>query len=160
MDSVEHAACGAQTAADAAVPVDNAHATAEAAAGLGLDLLLGKGETVVLKGLGLAGIVADCLAGGTVEAIHVDQEVILVELIELAQVAADRKALAFVDEAVERLGAFAAGSDRIDRELRAGVDVAADEDILLLGLVGDGIGDRVALLAGLELADVQAAPID
>ena len=160
MNRVEHAARGAKAAADAAVPVDNAHAAAEAAAGLCLDLLFGKGETVMLKGFGLAGVVADRLARGTVEAVHIDQEIFLVELIELAQVAADRKALTFVDEAVERLGAFASGSNRVDRKLRAGVDVAADKNVLLLGLVGDGIGDRVTLLAGLELADVQAAPVD
>ena len=67
MDGVEHAAGGAQTAADAAVRINHTHATAQAAAGFRLDLLFGEGETVMLEGAGLLGIVKDRLAGGTVE---------------------------------------------------------------------------------------------
>ena len=87
----------------------------------------------MLEAPGLRGIVEDGLARRTVEAVDREDDVVLVQLIELAQVAADGQALAFLNEAVQRLGAFAARGDRVDGELRAGVDVAADEDVGLLG---------------------------
>ena len=160
MDRVEHALGGAQAAADAAVRVDDADAAAQAAAGLRLDLLFGEGETVMLEGACLLRIVQDRLTGRAIEAVDAKDQIVLVELVELTQVAALGQALAVLNEAVQGLGAFAAGGNRVDGKLRAGVDVAADEDIVLLGLVGDGIGNGVALLAGLQLADVQLAPVD
>ena len=68
VDRVEHAASGAQAAADAAVGIHDAHAAAQAAAGLRLDLLFGKGKPVMLKGPRLLRIVQNRLTGRTVEA--------------------------------------------------------------------------------------------
>ena len=109
VDGVKHAPGGAQAAADAAVGVDDAHAAAEAAAGLGLDLLLGEGEAVMLEGAGLALVMQDGLAGRAVEAVHAEDNVVLVKLVELAQVAAAGQALAVVDKAVQGLGTLSSG---------------------------------------------------
>ena len=87
VDGVEHAAGGAQAAADAAVPVHDGDAAAQAAAGLGLDLLLGEGETVMLKGLELQRIVLDLLAGGLVIGVQGEGQIGLVKFVELAQAA-------------------------------------------------------------------------
>ena len=130
VDRVEHAARGAQAAADAAVRIDDRHAAAEAAGCLRLDLLLGEGETVVLEALGLLRVVQDRLTSRRVEAVGAQQDVVLVELVELTQVAADRQALSVIDEAVQGLGALAAGRDRVDRELRAGVDPKAGPEVV------------------------------
>ena len=62
--------------------------------------------------------------------------------------------------AVQGDGALLAGSYRVDGELRAGIAVAADEDVGLGGLIGEAVGHGKALLCDLELADVEPAPID
>ena len=57
--------------------------------------------------------------------------------------------------------ALLAGCDRVYRELRAGVDVAADKDVRLGGLVGERIGDGGVAAAELDLAAVEeVAPLD
>ena len=160
MDSVKHALGGAQTAADALVGVHDAYAAAEAAAGFTLDLLFGEGETVVLKAACLGGIVQDGLTLGAVIAVLAEDQIVLVELVELTQVTADGEALSFVDEAVQGLSAFTACCDCINCKLGTGVDIAADKNVILLSLVGNGICDCIALLAGLESADIKAAPVD
>ena len=114
----------------------------------------------MLEGLGLGRIVQHLLTGGTVEAVDAEDQIVLIQLVELTQIAPDSQALAVLDKAVQGLGALAAGGDRVDRKLRAGVDVAADKDVVLLGLVGNGIGNGVALLAGLQRADIELAPVD
>ena len=50
--------------------------------------------------------------------------------------------------------------DRVNGKLRAGVGVAADEDVLLRGLVGDGVGLDAALFVALQRAEVKTAELD
>ena len=109
---------------------------------------------------GLLRIVQDRLTCGTVEAVDAKDQIVLVELVELAQVAADCQTLAVIDKAMQRLGTLAAGGNRVNGKFRSGVNVTADEDIFLRGLVGDGIGNSVALLACHKRTDIQRAPVD
>ena len=101
MDGIEHAAGGAQTAADAAVGIHYTYAAAQAAAGLCFDLLLGKGKAVMLKGFRLRLIVQNRLAGRTVEAVDIDKKVFLIQFVELAEISAAGQALAVLYKAVQ-----------------------------------------------------------
>ena len=102
----------------------------------------------------------DFLAHGRVEAVDVDNDVVLIQLVEIAWITGKGKALAGLNVAVQADRALAAGGYRVDSELRAGVAVAADEDILLCGLESYGICHCNALCGGLERADIQLAPVD
>ena len=160
VDRVKLAAGRAQAATDALILIDDRHAAAQAAACFRLYLIFGEGDAVVLHGLCLARIVLDFLAHGRVEAVDVDNDVVLIQLVEIARITGKGKALAGLNVAVQANRALAAGGYRVDSELRAGVAVAADEDILLCGLTGYGICHCNALCGGLERADIQLAPVD
>ena len=95
-----------------------------------------------------------------VEAIQPHDDVLLVQLIELTQVATDGQALSILHEAVQRGCTLAACRDRVDCKLRAGIAVAADEDVPLRRLIGNRVRQGVALFADFQRADVQRAPID
>ena len=89
-----------------------------------------------------------------------DDSLFLVELDELAAVAAKSQALAGIDEAVQRLCADASGSDGVDGELRPGDKVAAGEDVVLRGLAGDRVNDHGAVLVKGHALGGDAAEID
>ena len=77
-----------------------------------------------------------------------------------AAVAAHGQGLAGMDIAVQGDGGLLAGGNGVDGKAGTGVAVAAHEDIGLGGLIGQLVGLGVALLADLQLAHVQAAPVD
>ena len=64
-----------------------------------------------------------------------EEHVLLVERAVHAAVAAGGERLAGVHEAVQADGGLLAGGDGVDGKLRAGVAVAADEDVRLRGLM-------------------------
>ena len=111
----------------------------------------------MLEGAGLLHVVQNRLACRTVEAVHTKDKVVLIQLVELAEITTDCEALAVVDEAVQGLGTLAAGGNRIDSELWSGVHITADKDIVLRGLISNGVCNSVALLAGCERTDIQGA---
>ena len=72
----------------------------------------------------------------------------------------DRQGLALVDEAVDGHRALAAGRDRVDRVLRAGGAVAADEDIGLVGLERHGVVCDQAAVSRLRRGAGQNVAVD
>ena len=159
MDGVELALGGAEAAADALVLVDLGSAAAKAAGGFLAYLLFGEGQAVIGESLGLCSVVAGNLTRGVVKA-DGDDGLFLVELDELAAVAAKSQALAGIDEAVQRLCADESGSDGVDGELRPGDKVAAGEDVVLRGLAGDRVNDHGAVLVKGHALGGDAAEID
>ena len=93
MDGVELALGCAQAAADALVLVDLGSAAAKAAGGFLAYLLFGEGQAVIGESLGLCSVVTGNLTRGVVKA-DGDDGIFLVELDELAAVAAEGQALA------------------------------------------------------------------
>ena len=81
----------------------------------------------------------DLLTYGCVEAVNVDDDIVLIQLVEIARVAGQGEALTFVDIAVQADCTLAAGCYRIDSKLRAGVAIAADENVALRGLESYGV---------------------
>ena len=147
VDGVEGALGGADAAADAAVLVHDGGAAGQAAGRLLADLLLGQGAVVLAERVG-RGLHAGILAGAVV--IGLDQDVVLVQLDEIAPVAADGH-VPMLHEAVQGLGGLLAGGDGVDGELRAGVHVAAHEDVGLRRLVGELVGHGVHAAEELHL---------
>ena len=163
VDCVEFAHLRADAAAEALDGVDVGRAAAEAAGGFLLELLLGEGQAVVAGGHGLRLVSERTLTRRIVKALFNlgAVEIVLVERREVAAVTAHREALSGPYEAVDGNGALLAGGDRVDRELRAGEDVAADEDVRLRGLVGEAVRLRGIAAAELyALAIEHAAPLD
>ena len=132
MDSVKLALGGADTAADTLVGVNYAAAAAQAAGSLGLNLFLGKGDPVIAHGKGLGLIDGRLVAGGLTHALHRQNHLGLIQLLELAQIAVDRQSLADIYIAVDGNRTLAAGSDSVDGVLQRGVDAQ-----IFRGLRGD-----------------------
>src|SRR5699024_12201814 len=99
---------GADAAADALVGVHHAAPAAQAAGGLGPDLLGREGHALVLHGEHLRRVYGGLRARRLAEAVRGQGDVLLVQLPELAQVAVDGQRLALVDEAVDGDGPLAA----------------------------------------------------
>ena len=95
-----------------------------------------------------------------VEALDTEDDIVLVELIEVTQVAVESKALTGVYIAVEGNCALTAGCNCVDCKLRAGHAVAADKDVGLCGLESDAVSLGCVLLALDHCAGVQFAPIN
>ena len=89
-----------------------------------------------------------------------DHRVLLVECAVLAAVAPRGERLSGVDIAVQRDGGFLACRNRVYRELRAGVAVAADKDVRLRSLIGQAVGLGGVLLRGFERTDVKRTPVN
>ena len=91
-----------------------------------------------------------------------DDDIRLVKLLEIAQIARDRQTVAGVHEAVDARCALAAVCDRVDGVFRPRCDIAAAENIRIGGLPGDLRGfDKAAVLrfdlcAGKDIAPVGA----
>lgn len=65
---------------------------------------------------------------------------VLIERLVNSAVAAGGERLAGVHIAVQADGGLLAGGNGVDGKLRAGVAVAADEDVRLRGLIGQRVG--------------------
>ena len=90
MDGVEFAARRTQTAADAAICVNDGRAAFEAAVCLFFDLLLGQRQAQIVEGLRrVARLAAGCLARSVV--IALDADIVAVKFDKLAQVAAEMR---------------------------------------------------------------------
>ena len=139
VDGIEFALGRADAAADALIRIDNAAAAAQAAGRLGADLLFGERHAVVLHGAHLLAVDSNDGTCGLFDLLGRQNDVVLIELLELAGVAVDRQGLALIDEAVDGHRTLTAGRDRVDRVLRAGGAVAADEDVGLVGLERHGV---------------------
>ena len=139
MDSVESALGGADAAADAAVFIDHRRAATQTAGCLGAHLLLRKRERVFAELVSLLGH-SFHLTGRVVVTLHHD--VVLVELDEVAAVASDGE-VTVLHVAVQRFGTLLAGGDGVDGELRTSEAVAAHEDVLFGGLVGQLVGHGI-----------------
>ena len=100
VDGIERALRRADAAADALVRIDDARAAAKAARGLLFDLLFGERDALVAKRPAQRLVIADALARRCV-VIDGDQRAFLVELDELAAVAADRQRRV-LDKTVQR----------------------------------------------------------
>ena len=137
VDGVERALRRADAAADALVRVDDARAAAKAARGLLFDLLFGERDALVAKRPAQRLVIADALARRCV-VIDGDQRAFLVELNELAAVAADRQRRV-LDKTVQRDRALLARGDGVDGKFLTRISVAADEDILFRRLIRDGV---------------------
>ena len=159
-DRIEHTLGSAQAAADTFVLIHHAHTAAQTTAGFRFDLILCKCETIVLEAACLLRIMHDRLTSRGIKAIAGKSNIVLIQLIELAEVTTDGEALAFLNEAVQRLCTLASGRNSIDSELGSGVYIASDEDVLLLGLVSDGVGQGVTLFTRLQFANIQRAPVN
>ena len=112
VDGVERALRRTDAAADALVRVDDARAAAKAARRLLFDLLFGERDALVAKRPAQRLVIADALARRCV-VIDGDQRAFLVELDELAAVAADRQRRA-LDKTVQRDRALLARGDGVD----------------------------------------------
>ena len=90
-----------------------------------------------------------------------EHHVVLLELDVVTGVPAQRERGAGLHEAVQADRGLVARGDRVDHEAGAGVDVAAHEDVGLVGLVGLGVRDGALSAAELDLAACQqVAPLD
>ena len=85
---------------------------------------------------------------------------LLVERLVDSAVAAGGERLAGVHIAVQADGGLLAGGNGVDGKLRAGVAVAADENVRLRGLIGQRVGLGRALLRRRERAGIERAPVD
>ena len=120
----------------------------------------GEGHARVGEGLCLGLVVAGHLTLTVVEVRDIQQRVLLVERFVNAPVAPHGEGLAGVDIAVQADGCLLAGGYRVDCEFRAGEAVAADENVGLCGLIGEGIRDGGAFFRGFERTDIERAPVD
>ncbi len=152
MDGVEFTLCGADTAADALIRINDAAAAAKAAGSLRLYLLLGEGDAVILHGKDLLLVDGDLASCRLLVLIGRQSDVILIQLLELTQVAMDDQGLAYINEAVDRYRALTAGCNSINGIFGAGGAVAADEDVSFLGLEGDAVMVDEAAVGSLGLS--------
>jgi len=174
MYGVELALGGADAAADALVGIDHAAAAAQAAGGLGLDLLRREGDALILHGKDLFLVDAGLAACGLAVAVRRKNDVFLIKLVEVSGVAVDGQGLANVHKAVDGHGALTAGGNGVDGVLRAGGAVAANEDVGLGRLEGDvvalddsavrslgrGALEQIAVLGSLADGDIDAGAGD
>ena len=84
-----------------------------------------------------------------------EADVVLIQRLEHAAVLADGRVRHGLHVAVQGVGGLVAGGNGIDDELRSGVDVAAHEDVRILGLVGQLVGDRVVAVPEGHLGALQ-----
>lgn len=159
VDGVEFAPCGADTAAEALVGVNDRCTAAEAACGLLLELLLGEGPAIILE---LGDIYPVGVLSGSTVVVRLDFvkiEIVLVKRLVLKTVSADCETLTLLYEAVDGDCALLAGGNRVNGKLGSRVDIAADKNVGLCGLIGHSVCFGIALGIGLKLADIECAPI-
>ena len=93
--------------------------------------------------------------------IGLDEQIILVELEVVVAIAADGHARAVLDATVQGLRSVVAGGDGVDHELGAGENVAADKDVGVSRLEGEGVCLRiVAMVEGDGTTVEEASPLD
>ena len=105
---------GAHAAADALVGIDHTASAAKAAGGFSLDLLFGEGHALIAHGLYLGLVNAVLGTGGLAVALGRQNDLLLVKLGELAQIAVDGEGLTHVYKAVDGYGTLAAVCDGVD----------------------------------------------
>ena len=89
------------------------------------------------------------------------RQIRLVQLVEVAAVAANRQACVGLHKAVDGNCPLLARGNRVNGKPRPGADVAADENVRLGGLVGQRVGHSALAAAQLNgLAVEQIAPLD
>ena len=159
MDGVKLAAGRTQPAADAAVQIDRRRAAPEASARLAPDLLLRERFPQIVEGpLGVPGPDARHLPVAVVVAC--DENIRLVQLDKLSPVAVNGERLAGMHEAVHGLRRFLAVRNGVDGKTCAVSNIAADKNIRLAGLEGQGIMNRAAASSQLHLRPLeQVAPL-
>ena len=111
MDGVEFTPCGADTAAEAFVGVNDRYTAAEAACGFLLELFLGEGLTVIpeLGDIYPAGILSGSAVVVSLNFVKI--EIILVKRLVLKTVSADCEALTLLNIAVDGYRTLLAGGN-------------------------------------------------
>ena len=104
----------------------------------------------------LGGAICCFLTAGVV--VIREGNVVFVKRLEHAAVLADGRVRHGLHVAVQGIGGFVTGSNGVDDELRTGVDVAAHEDVRILGLVGELVGDRVVAVPEGHLGAFEEPP--
>lgn len=97
--------------------IHNGGAAAKAAGSFFPDLVLGKWQPLVRKAFCLRLVAAGHLTPGIVKVLHRDGQIVFVKRNKLAEIAAQRQALAPLHKAVQRDGALSAGGRRRSRTL-------------------------------------------
>lgn len=161
VDSVKFALRRAEAAADALVVVDIRCAASEAAPGLNLDLLFGQIQMCVLEGhlrvyrLVHTGLLTACRVIGR------EFDIVFVQRSEAAAVASDGHGSVRASVAVQALCCLMTGGNSVDNKARACVNIAADEDIGILGLIGELVCDGIVAVPESDLSALkQVAPLD
>ena len=116
VNRIKFAACGTETASDAAVEVNNCRTAGETAVRLFLDLFLSERQTFILEGHRSFLALARNLTLRIV--IFLNNDIVLVQLNELTQVARDCLGLTRMYTSVHGFAGKFAACDRIDRKAR------------------------------------------
>ena len=142
MGGVELTFDDALSAANAKVWINDSASTREATGRFFLDLLFGEHSAVIFIRFGIDWANGRDLTWGIVEAKFVFVDVIDIDLLEIAEVAARFKELSWLDVTMKRDSGFLTGCDSIDCKARAMVAIASDEDIRVSGLQGGRIREN------------------
>lgn len=128
-DGIKLALCRADAAANALVRVHNAGTAAQTARCLDFDLILGQRQVRVTEGT--VRVNARIQRGGLARCavILAQRQIRLVQLVEVAAVAANRQAGVGLYKAVDGNCPLLARSNRVNGKPRPGADVAADENV-------------------------------
>ena len=159
VDCVKFALGGADTATDALVLVYDACAATEATRCFRVYLLCRESAVQISEGMLVAfeflGFLSAC------GVITVDDDIVLVELDEVATIATDGHARARLYESVERYSRVLTCFDCVDSKLRSAVYVATDEDVGFCRLISESVSDRIIAVMELDFrAFEQVAPND
>ena len=151
MCRVTFALCRAEAAADALVVDDIRCAASEAAPGLDLDLLFGQIQMRILERhlrvyrLVHTGLLTACRVIGR------EFDIVFVQRSEAAAVASDGHGSVRAGVAVQALCCLMTGGNSVDNKARTCVNIAADEDIGILGLIGELVCDGIVAVPESDL---------
>ena len=160
LDGIKLAFGGAYTAADTQVAVNLRCAAAKATCGFFLYLFLGEGESCIAERLALCLIVARQLSASVIKAVLRHKGVFLIQCAVYSAVAAVGECLSFVHDSVQGDGSLLTSGNSINHELLSGVCIAAHENVLLSGLIGEGVSlGKAALIKLHSGAGKERAPV-
>ncbi len=162
VNCVELALSGALAAADALNFVNYGSTAGQAAAGLDLNLIFGKALLVLFEVHSLGRIRSESRKLSLRSIVRVNRDVVLIEFEEMSVVSAKSQGVAGrTYETMDGLCCLMAFADGINYEGRTMIEVAAYEDVVSSGLIGEAVSLRIVAVYELDvLAIDKSAPLD
>lgn len=159
-DCIELALGCADSAADAAVLVDNCCSAAKAPSGFLLHLLFGEGSAAINKRLRHVGTMTDFLTRGIIEASNnlVLVEIVFIKSFENSLVEAQNLGLPFPSTAVHGDCTLLTGSNCVNRVFGPCVNVSAGEDVGLCCFICKAVCNDSAAASEFDLEPVKQFP--